>query len=192
MLYISPSLLILFSGATGNFIVRAAGKELASWKNSFYLGQVICRPNFKIKIWIPSSFILILCLRKLAKKDKYCFSKPNFKGKKEEGSYMFVFCTNKYTLMVLVFTWFGLVSLNKTLLLSSSVFLSESALNWGRTNIRWGWLEKEVETRFNTQFIKSKLEDFKKKKKKKLKTTKQPSRSCCVYVSNHSSICNLW
>ena len=159
MLYISPSLLILFSGATGNFIVRAAVKELASWKNSFYLGQGICRPNFKIKIWIPSSFILILCLRKLPKKDKYCFSKPNFKRKKEEGSYMFVFFTNKYTIMVLVFTWFSLVSLNKTLLLSSSVFVSESALNWRKINIRWGWLEKEIETKFNTQFIKSSLED---------------------------------
>ena len=45
------------------FIVRAAGKKLASWKNS--LGRGFPKSNCEIKIRIFSSFILIFNLRKL-------------------------------------------------------------------------------------------------------------------------------
>ena len=53
----------------------------------------------------------------------------NIVGKKEE-SYIFIFITKEYTLVAFVFTTFSFVSVYKTSLLGSSVFLSEPASNW--------------------------------------------------------------
>ena len=49
------------------------------WINSFYLGRGFCRSNFKIKIRIPSSFILTLYWRKFEKTNKCWISKLDFK-----------------------------------------------------------------------------------------------------------------
>ena len=71
LLNLPPSLLILFSETTANLLVRAAGKKLASWKNSFWLGWGFSKSNCKIYI----CYILI---------DKYLF-------------YIFVNFTNDFT-----------------------------------------------------------------------------------------------
>ena len=62
------------------------------------------------------------------------------------------FRMNEYTLVVLVFVWFCFVSLNKTTLLNSSVFLSEPTSNYRRINWGWDCLGKKVKAKFNTQY----------------------------------------
>ena len=48
---------------------------------------------------------------------------------------VYIYITNKqYTLVDLMFTCFSFVSLHKTSLLRSNIFLSEPASNWRKTN----------------------------------------------------------
>ena len=58
--------------------------------------------------------------------------------------------------MGLMCTLFSFVSLNKTSLLSSSIFLPEPASNWKKTSK--GCVEKEAETKLSIQYIKSNIQ----------------------------------
>ena len=59
------------------------------------------------------------------------------------------------TLVALVFSF---VLLNKTSLLSSSVFFSKTASNWRKTNKGRGCVEKEAEGKLSIQYIKNSLQ----------------------------------
>ena len=60
-----------------------------------------------------------------------------------------------------MFTWFSFVLLNKTLLLSSNIFFSASALDWRKTNKGWGCTEKEADTKLSIQYIENNLQQLK-------------------------------
>ena len=113
---------------------------------------------------------------------------------KQEGSYIFVFFTNEYTFVAFAFTWFSFVSLNKTSLLNSNLFLSKPASNRRKTSKGWGCVEKGAETKLGIQSFKTTYNNKKIKTINHCCTCKLPSltKSLANIRCSWQEVLNVW